>query len=210
MEITYIILLGLAVSIDGFFAGIAYGLKGIHIPFKSLATVGAMTLLYTAIACWGSQYIIAALSPEIATCIGAFVLILLGSTSILRHLLKKETNMETEIKPIKSYKFPIGRIVILISENPEYADIDHSNKLNVTEAILLGTALGIDNITATIAASLNSNITFLIPLIMCIIQTSLLYSGILSAKKLCSPSIKKQLNYFPGIILITIGILRFF
>ena len=43
MNAFYLILLGFAVSIDGFATGIAYGLKKIHLPWTSLSIVGIIT-----------------------------------------------------------------------------------------------------------------------------------------------------------------------
>ena len=46
MDLSYLILIGITVSIDGFFAGMAYGIKKITIPYASLLTVIPIRIRY--------------------------------------------------------------------------------------------------------------------------------------------------------------------
>lgn len=58
MNLFYVLLLGFAVSIDGFVAGVAYGLKNIRMPLASLSIVGVVAAILTSVAmryaptCW--------------------------------------------------------------------------------------------------------------------------------------------------------------
>lgn len=203
MELYSILLLGLAVSMDGFFAGMAYGAKKIRIPTLSLVIVSAATLFYTALATFGSYFLAFAIQAKTAADIGASLLILIGGVSIIKQL-----SISHKMQPAAKKKFFTKNIFLYVIEKPECADIDHSNHLNVMEALLLGTALGIDNMTATFAAGLAAPLPAYTPLSMCIIQTALLYSGICIAQKLISPAYKKKLSYLPGVVLILIGLLR--
>lgn len=196
MDIYYIILLGFAVSMDGFFAGIAYGIKKIHIPILSLAVIGAATLFYTGLAAYGSHFLVSILNSKITTIIGSLLLMSIGAVSIIKQL------------PIPCQSHMNNNIFLHVIETPEKADMDHSNRLNTIEALLLGTALGIDNMVATFAAGLAESLPIYTPLVMCIMQTLLLYSGIVVSKKIISPRLKERLAYLPGIVLILIGLFR--
>ena len=210
MDLSYVILLGIAVSIDGFFAGIAYGLKNIKVSFSALSIIGFVTLICTTLAMQGSSLLLNLVNPAIATYFGALLLIVIGLSSIVRQYLtspiEKQTR-ESTATPMK-ITFALGRIVISIMKKPECADIDHSNHINKFEAFLLGLALGIDNMVATFPAGLTHPLHFSTPLIMCIIQSSIVWSGIYLSAKIVSPKFKQKLAYAPGCVLILLGLFR--
>lgn len=209
MELSYIVLLGLAVSFDGFFAGIAYGLKGICVPGRSLAAIGTIIFLYTGIAAFCSQFLSSTLSPGLAASAGAWLLIGLGTAALIKQLYSARHAAVSPVCPAKKLTFSLGKIVISIMEKPECADMDHSQRLNTLEALLLGTALGLDNMAATFGAGLVETLPIYTPLIMCAIQTALIYGGILAAQKIIPQGAKTSLAYLPGLVLICIGIARF-
>lgn len=209
MELSYIIFLGLAVSIDGFFAGVAYGIKQIKVPFLSLLIIGTVTLFCTGFASYGSSFLAAYLNPTLTTIIGSILLISIGLAGILRQFFAKPELPEESSMP-KNITFSIGKIVISIMAKPECADMDKSNRLNTIEAMLLGIALGIDNMVATFAAGLVETLPIYTPLIMCIIQSILVYAGIVIAGRITTAKMKERLSYAPGIVLICLGFLRLF
>lgn len=209
MELYYILFLGLAVSIDGFFAGVAYGIKQIKVPFLSLLAIGTVTLLCTGFASYGSSTLAVYLHPMFTTIIGSLLLIGIGFSGILRQFFAKP-ELPQECNMPKNFTFSIGKIVISIMAKPERADMDKSNRLNTIEAILLGIALGIDNMVATFAAGLVETLPIYTPIMMCVIQTILVYAGMVIAERITTNKIKERLSYAPGIVLICLGLLRLF
>ncbi|MBP2633796.1 MAG: hypothetical protein H6Q70_4424 [Firmicutes bacterium] len=210
MDLSYVILLGIAVSIDGFFAGIAYGLKNIRVSFLALSLIGFVTLVCTTLAMHSASLLLAFINPSITTLCGALLLIAIGSMSLLHQYLVKAPINETvtTIKTPTKITISLGRLVISIMAKPECADMDCSNHLNKTEALLLGLALGIDNMIATFAVGLTTALQFYTPIVMCVIQSSIVWSGIYLAKKIISDHMKQKIAYAPGCVLILLGLIR--
>lgn len=207
MDLAYLLVLGLAVSIDGFFAGAAYGVKRIQVPFFSLLAIGAVTLFCTEIAHELSFCFADFLHAYILSLAGALLLIGIGICNLLWAKLSSAEAGEETLKPLT---FSCGKIVISVMAKPEAADLDHSNRLSLSEALLLGAALGADNMVATFAAGLTNSLPFYTPLVMCCIQTLLVSSGILLARRITSSKLKERSAYAPGCILILLGLLRLF
>lgn len=210
MDLSYLVLLGIALSIDGFFAGIAYGLKNIKVSFLALAMIGLVTLVCTTLAMRCSTFMLTYINPSIASLCGALLLIGIGSLSIIHQYLLKPPLEPAVSKgdPPTKITFSLGKLVISIMAKPECADIDCSHHLNKLEAFLLGLALGIDNMIATFAVGLTSSLPFYTPLLMCLIQSSIVWSGIYLAKKIISADMKHKISYAPGCVLILLGLIR--
>ena len=207
MNLFYILLLGFAVSIDGFIAGLAYGLKNISIPFTSLLIVCITTILCT-IAAMASAYALGTLiNTTLAILLGSLILVLIGLFSIFQEYLTKDyVTSEGECSP--KLTFSIGRLVINIMANPEKADVDQSQMINPLEALFLGLALGVDNIVATFAVALIEPLPSYTPFIMGLIQIMVISAGIYTSKHFISDGLKKSFPYLPGILLIILGLIR--
>ena len=212
MNLFYILCLGLAVSIDGFVAGIAYGLKNICIPITSISIVCIITILCTTAGMATASLVGAFINTQLALLFGALLLILIGLFSLVRELLSKDvlSNIITGGTLPGQLTFSIGRLVINIMSNPELADVDHSQGINPLEALFLGLALGVDNMIATFAATLMEPLPFYTPLIMGIIQILVISAGSYISVYFISERIKKSFPYLPGTILILLGIIRLF
>jgi putative sporulation protein YtaF len=204
----YVILLGFAVSLDAFAAGAAYGLKAIKVPFQTLAVIGLITALCTGMAMALSGYLSAFLDTHWAVAAGSLLLIAIGTWNIFQEYLMKRS-LPADTAPQNSHlTFRLGRIVISIMADPERADMDHSYSISPAEGILLGLALGIDNIVATFAAALMKPLPLYTPAVMALIQMFLISAGIHAASRLASEDLKKRFPYIPGAILIILGLLR--
>lgn len=205
MDLSYLILLGITVSIDGFFAGMAYGIKKIKIPFSSLLVIGFVTLICTTIA------VIAAISlgqftdAAFASLISAILLILLGIVNLLKEFISTLTEKTSNKLNIT---IPLGGLVINIMKKPECADIDHSLLISKSEATVLGFALGIDNMAAAFALGLSTGVPVSIPIVLSFIQMMLIFLGITFATAIAKETWQRRTTYIPGIILILMGLLR--
>ncbi|SDE76390.1 sporulation membrane protein YtaF [Sporomusa acidovorans] len=207
MHLFYVLLLGFAVSLDAFAAGAAYGLKTIKLPVKSLLVIGVITALCTGIAMALACYLGSFINTFFAITAGSMLLIAIGSWNILQEYLSKKNTCCPQVNSA-SFSFRIGRIVINIMADPETADMDHSHSISTSEAVLLGLALGIDNMVATFAAALIKPLPIYTPAIMAFIQVFLIAIGIYAASRLASDNLKKRFSYIPGAILIILGLLR--
>ncbi|MBP2626741.1 MAG: hypothetical protein H6Q68_1452 [Firmicutes bacterium] len=210
MNLFYVLLLGFAVSIDGFIAGIAYGLKNIYIPLTSLLIVCITTIICTG-AAMSIAYILGSLiNTQLAMLLGALLLIMIGLFSLFQEYLIKDANNYITNEGVISPKltFSIGRLVINIMADPEKADVDQSQRINPLEALFLGLALGVDNMVATFAVALMEPLPLYTPLIMGLIQIIVITAGIYTSKHFISDKLKQRFPYLPGIILIVLGLIR--
>lgn len=206
----YLLFLGFAVSIDGFIAGIAYGLKDICIPMKSLLIICITTIISTTIAMWTACILGIFMNTQLAILCGSLLLIIIGLFSLFQEYLTKDAHKNTihEEPHTPKLTFSLGRLVINIMADPEKADVDHSRGINSIEALFLGLALGVDNMIATFAATLMGPLPSYTPLIMGLIQVIVITAGIYTSKHLISATLKKRFPYVPGIILIMLGLIR--
>lgn len=210
MTYFYVILLGLAVSLDGFVAGIAYGIKGIRMPLISVAIVG----MVTAICAWASMALAnvlgAIINSQLAISCGAALLILIGLFSLFQEYLTKDVRSyqaEGEVTARK-LSFSVGRLVISIVAKPETADVDKSNNISPLESVFLGLALGLDNMLAAFAAALMGWLPPTAPFMMGAIQMVVISAGLYVSRRFIPDRVKKRFPYLPGTILILIGLLR--
>ncbi|BBB90550.1 MAG TPA: manganese efflux pump [Methylomusa anaerophila] len=206
MDTFYVLLLGLAVSMDSFAAGVAYGIKSIRIPWTSLAIVGLITGACTLAATILANYLGSSINTHLAISFGSLLLIAIGAWNILNEYITK-SNLSPNSSDNK-LTFRIGRIVINIMADPETADIDHSKSISSSEATFLGLALGIDNMIAAFAASLIKPLPLHTPVIMGLIQIGLITFGSYGAARFVPEEIKKRFPYVPGTILILLGLFR--
>lgn len=210
MNIFYVLLLGLAVSIDGFVAGIAYGLKNIRLPMTSLSIVGFVAAICTAVAMIMAYLVGQLINTDIAIAIGAFLLIMLGIWSLFQQYLTKDVASYELNGDVTARKltFSLGRLVISIMAKPETADVDKLGVISPLEAVFLGFAVGADAMVGTFAAALMGPLPFYTPLVIGIIHMLCIAAGCYSSQKLISERIKKRFPYLPGALLILLGILR--
>lgn len=210
MTLCYILLLGFAVSIDGFIAGISYGLKNIFISTTSLLIVGLTTTLCVGLAMGTAHILGAIINTKIAIVVGALLLTTMGLFSLFQEYFTAKVQSEPTNTALYSpnVTFSIGRLVINIMAKPETADVDHSQFISPLEAVLLGLALGIDNMIAIFAAALVSPLPLYTPISMGFIQILVITSGIYASNHFITEQFKKKVPYLPGFILIILGLIR--
>lgn len=210
MHLFYAVALALAVSIDSFAAGIAYGLKGIRIPLAPLSLTGLTTAVCTAIAMSCAYIAGIFIDPRPAILIGALILILMGAFSLVQERLTNYFSCRTVSPSAEgaTLQFSAGRLVITIMSRPEAADMDQSQEINRPEAFFLGLALGLDNMVACFASALIQPLPLYMPILMGLIQMGALALGLLASRHIISEKWRTRLPYLPGLLLITLGLLR--
>jgi putative sporulation protein YtaF len=210
MNLFYVLVLGIALSIDGFIAGMAYGLKNILMPFASLIIVCGITVLCTGTAMACATMLGNFIDAHIAIMLGSLLLILIGTVSLFQEYLTKDVIPYQSDGEVTARKltFSIGRLVISIMTKPETADVDHSQGISSLEAIFLGLALGVDNMVATFAASLMGSLPLYTPLVMGLVQVIVFTGGLYASTRFVSEQLKNRFPYLPGAILIILGLLR--
>jgi putative sporulation protein YtaF len=210
MSLMFVILLGVAVSMDALVAGIAYGLKGIGVRFGPLTITGFVTGAFTALAMFGAHSLGKVMDTHLATVAGASLLVLLGMYGLLNQYLSGggDDTGPGEVSQEHKLTFSIGRLIIVIMARPEAADLDQSKSIGPMEAVLLGAALGIDNMVATFGASLAGVLPLYTPVAMGLIQMVFIAAGLYTSARLIPEGMKRRLPYLSGAILILLGLVR--
>ncbi|HWP97722.1 MAG TPA: sporulation membrane protein YtaF [Syntrophomonadaceae bacterium] len=209
MDVWAILLVGLALSMDGFMVGIAYGIKKIGLPLVSLLVITLASVSVVSISMIFGKGLALVIPPVFALHIGAFLLIGLGLYHLMSGIRQKINNLEgDEEEPILTLSIKALGIIIQILKNPSRADFDASGEIGLRESVFLGLALSVDALGAGIGLALTgANILYTASSVG-MIQFILVNSGIFLGKFINSERLKEALSLVPGIILIGIGLLK--
>lgn len=202
MTFFYLLLLAFAVSLDGFFAGIAYGIDNINLPSSSVFMIGLITFCFSAAAISFAQLLSPFLLSFAALC-GTLLLIVLGISSIYFQYRRTSDSYQP------SAASPLNEMILTIIKRPEQADLDNSQQVSSFEAILLGLALGIDSLTAVFGAALNTPLPTNTPLLLCLVQMIFIWSGLIISNWLHRSDYQTKILYLPGFIFLLLGLIRF-
>lgn len=207
MQEFYVLFLGLAVSLDALVAGVAYGVKKIALPFSSLCVVGAVTAVCTAVSMIAARGAGMMIDPQAAVLIGGVLLLMIGVWGILQeYLLKRLIPKEPDETPQVTLK--MGRLLVNILADPEAVDVDRSKSISASEAVMLGLALGLDNMVATFAAGLLGMLPLYTPLVMGALQMALIAGGRTVVCRWLPERMKESFSYLGGVLFIIMGVLR--
>ncbi|MGI6081529.1 MAG: sporulation membrane protein YtaF [Limnochordia bacterium] len=153
-----LVLLTLALSIDGLIVGVSYGRREIRIPPRSLGIVAACTLTGITLSMSLGQLMGDLMQPALARTLGGLVLICLGLWQMLLGWLEDRRNALRQggvrSQVLARLRLRSLGIAIQVLQEPACADRDHSGIIEPKEALLLGVALGLDTLAAGLAASL--------------------------------------------------------
>lgn len=208
-QVISLLLLAIAVSIDGFSVGLTYGLRKMKIPLNSILIIACCSGLTLLSAMFLGHVITRIFSPSLAESIGGIILILLGGWIIYQFFKPtKEKEVVTEEKHIINFEIKSLGIVINILKKPLSADFDKSGTITGLEAVMLGFALSLDAFGAGIGASMLGFSPIYLTLVVIVMSTSFVSLGILSGNLLSAKSRLDRFAFIPGIILIIIGMFK--
>lgn len=230
LHVLSLVLLACALSLDGFGVGVTYGLRKIRIPMLSIVIISACSgiIIYLSmqIGVWIAQYV----SPEYCKWIGAIILIGIGSWALIQLFLSKssgeeedQANIESDVIPsIKEdphevtkktvflFEIKLFGLVIQILKTPSVADVDRSGSISASEAALLGVALSLDAFGAGLGAALLGFSPLWTSISIAIASGTFLYMGTRVGFMFAGMRWVRKMSIVPGIMLIIMGILRFF
>jgi putative sporulation protein YtaF len=220
-----LLVLAFAVSLDGFGVGVTYGLRRIRFPLWSLLIVTACSATMILVAMQVGDALTNVISPLFAKALGACILIGVGSFAIYNlvtqkekepveengvrddslqdgQLLEKKTVLRLELKKLG--------LVIQILRTPSSADVDRSGDISVKEALVLGFALSMDGFGAGIGASLVGFHSVSTALTIAGMNLLFIYSGMRIGIRYADARFFQRMAFLPGVMLILIGISKFF
>ncbi|MGI6549523.1 MAG: sporulation membrane protein YtaF [Syntrophomonadales bacterium] len=206
MDIVSAALLALAVSSDGFAAGMAYGARKIRIPLGPLLLICVASMLAVSVSMLAGKALALYFEPQMAQRIGAMALMAVGlwffSESMRNWQGRNESGENNAIATLRIK--PLG-IIIQILREPSRADLDSSGVISFREAFLLGTALALDALGAGMGASLSGyDLTLTIPLVGCC-KFLLISLGLRWGVAIKNGLLRNVSGMFSGLILFILG-----
>jgi len=208
VEYFHILLFALAVSSDGFFAGMAYGLKKIKVPLVSLLVIAMASALAVSFSMLCGRGLAAIFPPDFASRLGAVMLMLIGVCFLLSACRDRIESMdEIGEEPLFSLNIkPLGIIVNILKE-PARADFDLSGEISTREAFFLGLALAMDALGAGIGVALAGFNILLTALAVGVLKFILVNCGLQLGIKIKAEGWQTFSSLIPGLIFISLGIL---
>lgn len=234
LPVVSLLVLALAVSLDGFGVGVMYGLRKIRMPLVSIAIIslcsGCIIFMAMQIGVWISGFV----DPVFAKAIGGVILIGIGIWAVYQVMSEKKEKAEEELAKKEQQASgqvdglaalsplpPVHRtkeilyielkrlgLVIQILKTPSVADMDRSGNISPYEALLLGVALSLDAFGAGIGAALIGFTPWLTSTVIAMASGTFLASGLRIGFLYSELSWIRRLSMFPGFVLIIMGIMK--
>lgn len=203
------ILLALAVSLDGFVAGLAYGARRIQIKGGALLIMCACSMTAVLCSMLLGRGLVRLLDPRVGKTIGAGMLIILGLWVLIGTALKKADNRaEQSDAPVLLLNIRFLGLIIQILREPSRADLDCSGEIGYKEALFLGTALAVDSLyTGLGAAMANLNIAMTVAAVG-LFKYMLVRCGILLGQWFQESVMQRFAPIIAGLVLCLLGILN--
>jgi putative sporulation protein YtaF len=210
VEFLLIVLFALAVSADGFMAGIAYGLGRIRIPLLSLLVIALASAIAVTFSMACGKGLATAVDPHLASRLGALLLVVMGCYFIIRAGREKVQTLEMDAeKPLLEITIkPLGVIVQILKE-PSIADLDASGVISPREAFFLGTALALDALGAGIGIAMAGFNILLTAFTVGMLKFILVNCGMWLGARVQNEGLKPLSSLISGLIFVAIGWLEF-
>lgn len=204
-EILSISILTFVVSVDSFGAGLAYGLRKLHLSFLLLLLIS----ICSGISIFIGGLIAGTLSlyfpPVISDSLGGIILIAIGCWSVYQSQKNKQQSLSLENK-----KDDLFSTIVLVMNQPDKADLDQSGTISVKESMLLGIALSLDAFAAGVSAQFLGLSTIYLSITVALMCGLFLLLGMNVGVKLASFKIVQKLSFLPGALFIALGVWNLF
>ncbi|MDK2934680.1 MAG: hypothetical protein PWP27_2490 [Clostridiales bacterium] len=201
-----VVIVAVAVSLDGFWGGFAFGLRKIKISFLSLLMISSWSVICSMVAMLIGVNLKSYISLEVAKYIGAVLLLLLGLFTLKEGYNQKNESTTQEKNSIK-FDITVQNLVKVLC-NPLLADIDKENDIKPAEGIILGLAVAMDASIAAFTLSLFGLNPYLTPFLFGITHFILIGAGNIIARYNIINHLGEKLSLLPGFILVVMALLR--
>ncbi len=212
-NITALVILAFAVSLDSFSVGFTYGLRKMKIPLVSIVIIACMSAGTILLSMLIGGLISQVLSPVFAERLGGILLIGLGLWVMFQTIRSSDESEEMiheekEEKVIATIEMKYFGIAINVLKKPLDVDIDRSGTIMGLEAFLLGFALSIDAFGAGLGAAMIGYPPLALALCIGFMSSLFISFGMTFGRKLSYINWVNKLAFLPGILLIFIGVLK--
>ncbi|WP_350344387.1 sporulation membrane protein YtaF [Proteinivorax tanatarense] len=201
MEVWAMLLLGMAVSIDGLGAGVAYGINKVRMSTITIILVSIASGFAIYLSLLGGRIFSNFVTPNTSEYIGAAILMIMG-------LFLFGNGLKTLLSKAKQVGFNHRKWylnILAILKQPMAADIDKSGTISYYEGVLLGVALAMDAFGAGFGAALSGANPELLALTVVLFKGIMLSTGLYVGNLFSNLSWQGILVLLPGIIFFTLG-----
>lgn len=209
MSALYLTLLALAVSLDNFCVGVAYGIRKIKLPINANLIISVTSGTAILLSMMAGSFITNYLSVHTARILGASIILLTGVWIILQAWWQKWKNGIAEEGAIDIRIESLG-IVIRILNDPSKADFDCSGTISNSEAVVLGVALALNALGAGFGAAMEGLSPLLTSLAVAILSFCLIALGVQAGEKYMASWLGDRIAIVSGAVLILLGIWELF
>ncbi|MEW9677890.1 sporulation membrane protein YtaF [Lentibacillus sp. L22] len=196
---TGLFFLVMAVSLDGFGVGIAYGMRRIRIPVTALLIIMLCSGIIVLTAMTIGSVLTTFISEKAAKIIGGVILVLIG-LFCLWNVTRSKPDGQIEVKKSQFSQFKS------VLKEPQQADLDQSGIISNKEAFLLGFALALDAFGAGLSAAMVGYSPILTASLIAFMSGLLVFCGTHVGMFLSNNRWIKKLILLPPFLLISLGI----
>lgn len=211
-----LLLLALALSLDGFGVGVTYGLRKMRIPLLSILIISLCSGVVIGLSMQVGVLLAQVVSPKAASVVGAVILVFMGCWSLFQMLTQKEKEdpqpVLAKIRPEKPAVFSLELrhlgIVIQILRTPSSADMDKSGSISSMEAMVLGIALSLDAFGAGLGAALLGFQPLWTSIAIALFSGTFLVMGMKTGFRFAESYWMRHAAVLPALMLILMGIMK--
>jgi putative sporulation protein YtaF len=207
-----LIFFAIALSLDAFSAGFAYGLRRIKIPLVSYCALICASMFIVGLSVFFGSAVAQIIPPVWGEKLGGMILLGIGLWWLFRpRKNNKNINQEDQkIKKIVELRLASLAVIIQIFEEPVCADIDASGVISIQESLFLAFALSVDALGAVFGAALAGSVGIQTVLFIAIFQLFFLLLGVYLGRSSTFMWMRTQGPVIAGILLCMLGLLKIF
>jgi putative sporulation protein YtaF len=207
-----LIFFAIALSLDAFSAGFAYGLRRIKIPLVSYCALICASMFIVGLSVFFGSAVAQIIPPVWGEKLGGMILLGIGLWWLFRpRNNNKNINQEDEkVKKIVELRLASLAVIIQIFEEPVCADIDASGVISIQESLFLAFALSVDALGAVFGAALAGSVGIQTVLFIAIFQLFFLLLGVYLGRSSTFMWMRTQGPVIAGLLLCMLGLLKIF
>jgi putative Mn2+ efflux pump MntP len=181
MQLIYLFIIAILNSIDNIGIGAAYSIAGIKVKLSKNVLIAFLAFIVSYLASLFGQLISYFFNDKECSIISMILLILMGTRMIYTSFSKKNDN-----------------------------ELNKVNELNYKEALSIGIALALDDISSSVSSALIGYSPFMVSFPYFIISLAIFFSGNYVLKFVTKLNIGNKPTIIAGVLMILIGISQFF
>lgn len=202
--ISKLILLIIALSIDAFAAGFAYGADHVKIPPLSAAIVALLSDFLLILSLMAGNLFKAYIPPALTTFLSFAILFALGTLKLFDSSIKKKIKENRFTGKELQMSFKNLRFILTVYARPQEANTVDIEVLSPAEAFSLGLALSLDSAAAGIGAASSEFSLPLTALLTFIISIAAVFGGC-EAGRLAASKSKFNFSIIGGLLLLLLA-----